>query len=207
MMEFADLANEVATDIMKKHQWQALTRFNTITGDGSASAFPLPDDFDRMLIASEIDDPNTWFWGFCHIDNASQWLRIKNSGFGYVSPGMWIILENKTQFLPVPGLGAQASYPYISKAYALSPTNAPQNAFAADLDTFKLEERLLTLGVIWRYRQQKRLDYAEDMETYEIALSEAMARDGGQRVIRSCPRRSPMNVSAGWPWPLGPDIA
>lgn len=205
MMEFADLANEVATDIMKKHEWQALTRVQTVTGDGTASAFPLPDDYDRFLVATEINDPNTWFWGYYNIESVSQWLRMLTSGFQQVTPGAWIVLENELRFQPVPGAGAQAIYPYISKGYALSPTKVTQNAFASDLDSFKLEDRLLTLGVIWRYRQQKRLDYAEDMEAYEIALSEAMARDHGLAAIRSRASRPRGNFGMAWPWSLGPD--
>ncbi len=47
-LELADLANEVATDIMKGHPWRALTKIHEMAGDGVATSFPLPDDYDRM---------------------------------------------------------------------------------------------------------------------------------------------------------------
>ena len=41
-----------------------------------------------------------------------------------------------------------------------------------------LDSNLITLGVIWRWKKSKGLEYAEDFDTYEAAVSDAMARDG-----------------------------
>lgn len=92
--------------------------------------------------------------------------------------------------------------PYISKEWARDSSGNPKGEFTADDDEFILDNRLLRLGLIWRWRQQKRLEYGEDMQTYEIALSQAQARDKGARVIRS-PRPMRWNAQTAYPWPLG----
>lgn len=210
-VELADLATEVAIDIMKSHDWQALTEIETITGDGATSAFPFPADYDRMVVASDLYDPETWAWGFHHIHSVGEWIQRTSDGFQQITPGAWIIMNNEFNFTPAPATDAVAKFPYISRNFALSaPASGtgiitPKAAFTADSDTFVLDERLITLGVIWRYREQKGMGYAEDMATYENALSQAQARDRGPSVIRTRISRVPRNVRFGWPGELGPD--
>ncbi len=198
-VEIVDLLNDVADDIAKSHDWQALTKIHTITGDGTAETFPLPTDYDRMLIESDIFDPDNWAWGYTHYTDLNLWLRDKAQGF-VLTPGAWIMLGGEFNFFPAPPAAAQAEFPYISNQYALSTAAAPQSAFLNDTDTFVLPEKLLTLGLIWRYRAQKGMGYAEDMQNYEYALSQAQARDGGSRVIRSRSRRFWGNTRMAYPW-------
>lgn len=200
-IEIADLITEVGTDIMKGYDWQALTSVHTITADGVTTSFALPADYDRMVKASNIADPRNWAWGYSRILSVNDWITITSQGFA-PTPGAWIILGGKFQFAPAPSTGQAAKFPYVSKNYARSGLGEPQSAFAADEDTFVLDERLLTLGLIWRWRAQKRLEYAEDMQTYEIALAQAQANDKGARVLRDGPRTTG-NVSIAYPWPLG----
>ena len=66
-----------------------------------------------------------------------------------------------------------------------------------------LPERLLTLGLIWRWRAQKRQEYAEDLRNYEIALSEEIGRDKGSQIIAVGAARWPGRVGTSYPGPLG----
>lgn len=207
VVEVADLVTEVAIDIMKGHDWQALTKVHPITGDGAATTFPLPADYDRMVMGQGVADANSWLWGYSRVPDMDTWMQIQNGFYlGVVSPGWWMLLGGQFQFQPAPASGAVARVPYVSNNFALNKDGLPKATFSADTDTFLLDERLLTLGLIWRWRAQKRLEYAEDMQTYEIALSQVQARDKGPMVIRSRVGRTG-NLHTGWPWPLGPDIA
>jgi hypothetical protein len=206
VVEIADLVNEVGTDIMKSHDWQALTKIQSVAGNGTDTAFPLPPDYDRMILAQGVADANSWFWGYTQVPDMDTWIMIQNGFYlGIVAPGWWILTGGQFQFNPAPAAGATAQYPYVSKNFALDVGGASKSAFNNDNDTFLLDERLLTLGLIWRWRAQKRLEYAEDMQNYEIALSQAQARDRGATVIRSNGQRR-TGFRTGWPWSLGPDI-
>lgn len=201
--ELCDLVNEVAADVAKYHDWQALVRIGTITGDGTASSFALPADYDRMMLGSSVTDPNTWFWGFYAFTDINAFMLAEASGFN-TYPGGWIIYGNEMRFSPVPIAAQEANFPYISNNWAIAASTTPKAAFSVDTDTFALPERLLTLGLVWRWREQKKLDASGDQEAFIKALDEYASKDKGSRVIRRNSRSPLPGVRVGWPWELGP---
>jgi len=50
-------------------------------------------------------------------------------------------------------------------------------------DVALLSEDLLVLDLIWRFKQNKGLDYAEDMGTFEREKEKVMARDRGPSIV------------------------
>lgn len=202
VLEYADLVNEVATFIMKKHEWQALTKIETITGDGVTAAFDQPADYDRMLIASRINDPRSWFWGYENISSIADWLILKNSGYNLITPGGWTLLGNQFNFLPAPPTRQSAQFPYISNRFVRSNTNQPKAQFDSDTDTFVLSERLLTLGLVWMWRQQKGMGSGQEEVDFMAALSEEIARDKGARAIRGGGRQGRWNGNSRFAYPL-----
>ena len=180
-VEMADLANEVASDIASSHDWRALTKIHSLAG--GSETYPLPADYDRMVLASEIDDSASWLWGYQPFDSVNDWMRYKSGTYPILSPGGWIILGGEMHFYPA--ARDQAQFPYISNRWARSEAGTPKASFTADDDEFVLSERLMTLGLIWRWKAQKGLEYAEDMATYELALAQAQTRDRGAHVLRS----------------------
>lgn len=199
-LEITDLANEVAQDAAKYRDWQALVKTATITGDGTDTEFDLPADFDRMLIRSDVQDATSWAWGYSHFLDINAFRYEEARGFA-PNPGGWIISGGKLLFAPAPS--GQATFPYITKNWAVGSNSAGKAAFTSDSDTFALEDRLLTLGLVWRWRENKKLDYTGDMEAFTKALDEYAAKDGGSRVIRRNSRRSYPGTYPAWPWELG----
>jgi hypothetical protein len=183
-VEISSLSNEAATDIMKGHDWRKLTKIYTITSNGTDGFYPLPDDYDRMLVASNIQNPQNYVWGYHYVPTVGDWLNIQNWTFTSW-PGAWIMLDGKVQFYPVPTAGQEAQFPYLSGYYAQAvDAGALKPAFTRDDDSFLLSDRLLTLALIWRWKALKLMDYQEDMRNYEVALSQEQGRDYGSRVIR-----------------------
>jgi hypothetical protein len=200
-IEIADLVNEVAIDIAKYQDWQGLTKFATITGDGTTLAFDLPADYDRMLKNARMADVANWFWGYSRVTDVSDFAVLTASGFG-PAPGAWALYAGQIQFAPAPT--QNATFPYISSYYARdNGTQATKPAFTSDTDSFLLPERLLTLALIWRWRENKKLDASGDQEAFIKALDEYGASDKGARVYRSNSRRSLSGVGIAWPWELG----
>lgn len=202
-LELTDLVNEVAADIAKYQDWQALIAIGTVTGDGTATAFDLPSDYDRMLINSEIQDLNGWFWGYCYAPDLNAFLRAQEQGWG-AWPGGWTIYGDQLRFSAAPASGDTATWPYITKNIVLRSDATPKAAFTADNDTFRLPERLLTLGLVWRWRENKKLDATGDQEAFIKALDEYAAKDKGSRVMRWKSGRAFSGSHMAWPWELGP---
>lgn len=202
-MEMTNLLNEVATDICKTADWQGLTKIHTITGDGATTAFDKPSDYDRMLLGQDMSDSASWFWNYTNVPDMTTWITIQNGFYlGATPPGWWMLFGDQFQFAPAPADGSRAMFPYISNLIARDNNGEPKSSFTTDSDTFVLDERLLTLGVIWKWRELKNLDFAGDQANFEKAFSEAATRDKGSRVIRKgAPRFG--NVPIAWPWELG----
>jgi hypothetical protein len=190
-------ANKSAVAIMKRYDWQALTKRATITGDGSATSFALPTDYARMAAKTNLASSSTNV-DLIKATDLDQWDYFQNH-LSTTTPGYWIVLGGELQVLPAPGLGVVHSYYYISNLIV----SGSKTAFTADTDTFVLPERLLTLSIIWRWRASKRLEYAEDMQNFEIAFGEETATDKGSRVLVAGRQRVPYNVQTAYPGPLG----
>lgn len=191
-------ANRSAVAIMKAYDWQRLTTRATITGDGSDMSFPLPTDYDRMAMktnlassASNID--------LVKATDLDQWDYFNNH-FSTPTPGYWMVLGGEMQIKPAPALGVVHSYYYISR----NVVSGNKAAFTADADELVLPERLLTLSMVWRWLASKRMEYAEAMRNFEIALSEEITSDKGSRILTVGRSRVPYNVRNAYPGPLGP---
>jgi hypothetical protein len=200
--EIADLVNEVAIDVQKYDDWQALTKIHTIVGDGVTTEVPLPADYDRQLVDSAIQDTVNWAWGYQHLSDINDYIYRSTHGFEPY-PGGWIIYGNRMHFTPAPRAGASAVFPYINKNYATGSTGTPKASFTMDSDSFLLPERLLTLGLVWRWRENKKLDASGDQEAFIKALDEYASKDRGSSIYRTGRTWRRGNFSVAYPWPLG----
>ena len=119
---------------------------------------------------------------------------------------LWILLGGKMQiYAPMPS-GETARHYYISNKIVTANGDASpsKTAFTLDSDSFALNERLITLSLIWRWRAQKRQEYSEDMANYEIALGEEVAKDRGQRIVTIGKVRQSVDAAMPYPGVLGP---
>lgn len=192
--EFVTLLNMVARDIAESNDWQRLTKIAELNGDGVASSFPFPADYDRMVQASSMADGKSWFLGYTHVTDINDWIAFKRGAMVWVPPGIWTILSNKIEFMPPVASSSQALMPYISKNMVRAQDGTLKSTFTADTDEFLLSERVLTLGLIWRWREANHLDSTGDQLNFEKELSTHAARDKGARVIRR-------GGTYDWPFP------
>lgn len=171
-VELQAVANEMAARIHKEHDWNALKSIATISGDGVSVSFPRPTDYGRMLKEGQLwssarkDKPLT------HVTDSDIWLSDDLSGNVPDNP-QWMVMGASVYINPAVPSGETVKYFYITKL----------TAFTADTDTFALDERLLTLGIIWQWKAQKGLPYSEDLATYEIELNTAIKEDRGADIL------------------------
>lgn len=180
-LELASIANETGAMIAASHEWQLLNRIATITGDGTEEDWSLPSDFDRMLEKSQLwssslETPLT------PVSDRDEWLGMDVQSYDFVI-NAWIIYGGEIHIKPAVSSGETVKYFYQSSLWALQ-GSTPADEFIADANTFRLDERLLKLGIIWRWREMKGLPYAENLNDYERLLAKLIARDKGSRIIR-----------------------
>lgn len=177
-LEMADLANEMAHEIAESAEWRILTKIAEMQGQES---FPLPADYDRMLVGQGIQDKTTWFWGYYPFSSVSEYMMAVNGNLPLISPGGWIVLDGQFKFYPIP-VGT-ATFPYISKNIVRGYDGVMKPEFNRDDDSFVLSERLLTLGLVWRWKQQKGLVWEDDLAIFNEELARIQNKDKGARVL------------------------
>src|SRR5215475_12316587 len=76
MAEMLAVANEAAARIATDtRDWQRLRKQATITGDGVAKDFALPDDFRRMLTQGNVWRSTSVLHPMRFIPNTDEWLQ------------------------------------------------------------------------------------------------------------------------------------
>jgi hypothetical protein len=171
------LANEEGQELAARYPWQALTN--------QAQFFTVGTEVQGTIQA--LTGP-----GFNWILNETIWNRTQRRPiFGPQSPAKWQELKasfmngpwiqyrirgNQLLFLPTPAVGEDCYFEWQSK-YWVQSAGGDSFQYVNDADTSYLDERLITLGVIWRWKAAKGLEYAEDFAKYERAIGDAMNRD------------------------------
>lgn len=205
-IELQDVANEVNEGLVRAYDWQSLKAIGTITGNGSSTSFPISTiapDFHRMTQKSTLWVTSRPFYPLEHITDTDLWLGIVTSGLT-TTLGQWTIYGDAFNIMPALAAADTAKFYYISSSSVMPSTGSNKSRFTLDTDTFRLNERLLRLGVIWQWKSNKGLPYAEDMANYEIALQAEIARDKGSKILTvGTQRSSAFGASAAWPGKLG----
>lgn len=197
-VELAELANDMAAEIIDAYDWQLFKKLATITGDGSTESHSLPSDYRRMLKkaqvwSSSLETPLT------PISDTDAWLGLDVQSFDFVV-NAWTIYQNQIHIKPALANTVTAKYFYISSHYALDTDGTTtQAAFDADTDSFRLNERLLKLGMICQWRKNKGLPYEEDEEKYEALKERLISPDKGSRLLRIGKIRFPKDVTTAYP--------
>lgn len=195
------LANEEGDELARRHDWQVLIVQHTwSTTATEVQAAALPADYDRLVYGSQIWDMSI-SQKLTGPVGATAWLELKSVPGAGVT-GWWRIVGGKLNIFPAPAAGRTHALEYVSSNWAQSA--APQAQFLADSDSARIPERLIALGVAWRWKRAKGFDYAEEMATYERELERACSRDRGIGVVRPAPRRNEDVIAATWPGQITP---
>lgn len=203
-LEITTLANEIIADIVRDKDWRKLIKLKLMTGDSITQGFDLPLDYDHMPKGQQVHNASWPTWNYYGASSLDEWLNYLN-GEPQVIPGAWLILSGQMQFNPIIPTGQVAQYYYVSNQIVLEDgTGSTKSQFTADSDTMLYPDRLLTLGLIWRWRAMKRLEYAEDMANFEKMKDQVAGEDKGSRILRDGGRRNPWwDVQSPYPWALG----
>jgi len=183
IQQLLELLNEEGQELANRANWTALDREISFTTVAS---------IDQGLI-------NTIAPGFSFIINDTIWNRsLRRPVFGPRTPQEWqqqlafaingpwsnFRIENGVlRMFPVPVAGQSCYFEYASKNWVSTATATTASTWTSDNDTSLLDETIMTLGLIWRFRSAKGLPYAEDQDKYEKRVMNAIARDGGKDAL------------------------
>lgn len=202
-MQIADLVQEAAVDIAKAFDWQALMVLAQHQGDGTKTAFDFPQGFDRMPIKGNVHSATWYQSGYSPARDRDHWINLQTYSTAG-APGFWIVLDGQMQIYPPMGPSEVAKYYFVTNEIARDKDGVSKAVISKDDDVFKLDERLLTLALIWRYRDLIGLDYSEAMENYERALAQVGGADKGKRILAEGRGRMPYDAVYAFPGVITP---
>lgn len=181
IIQMLALLNEEGESLATRNAWQAITLEASFT-----------------TVAAEIQGAiSTIAPGLDYIINDTIWNRdLRRPVYGPLTKQRWQqrkamsmqgpfnqfrIRGDDLLFIPEPTAGQTCYFEYVSKNWTSDAAGTTTNEeFQIDGDVSLLDERLLTLGLIWRWKAAKGFDYSADIEKYERRVIDAIARDGSK---------------------------
>lgn len=188
-IQMRNLLNREVKELARRHDWTVLQTEKTFTTVAAAvQTSAVPSDFDHIINDTMFNrTTNRKVIGPL---SAAEWQR-EQAGPIYTSVldaarfrGGDILLT------PTPTAGETVAYEYITNLVCTDSGGTGQTAYAADDDLSLLPESVMELGVIWRFKKSKGFDYAEEFNSYEVAVASAIARDGGRKRLDMTKRRT-----------------
>lgn len=202
-LELQAIVNECAEEITDAHDWQKLKAIATFTGTGSADAFDLPADYDRMLKTASLWT-SRYSWSMNHVLDSDLWLELVTLPYTQMA-GSWTIYGGQVHILDTMVLDDTAKFFYI-KNTRVDPASGDNKAtFTADDDAFVLSEELLRRSLIWKWKEAHGQPYDEPMADYNVKLASEIDKDGGSKpIVSGQPATSWRTPNVAWPGTISP---
>lgn len=170
-------ANRVGKDLMRRHHWSTIRKEHTFTAvSGETQTGILPDDFDRIIPECFWDRSNKNL--ISGPVSATQWQGLKT--YGYTDTQTPKFAQRGTAILILPELsgGETLAFEYVSNEWSENSGGIGGAQWTADDDTAKLDEELITLGVIFEWLASEVLPSAAKAGSdYERAVKKLIKND------------------------------
>lgn len=172
--QMLSLANKTIQDVSKRN-WPQLTQpysFNTVPGQ---EEYALPGDWASMIPDTVFAD-GTWR-AVRGSHTAMSWAEAKS--MLAVPVGAYRIRISgsplKFHLNPAPSTVEPITLWYVTK-YRVTTATGSGEAYANDTDVCKIPEEVIELGLQWRIKHAKGLDYSEDFNDFDRQCNEYLAK-------------------------------
>lgn len=160
------------------YDWQALqveASFTSVAAESQGRMHEIAPGL-KYIIGGTIWDRSRRLPAYGSM-NPQEWQQIKSWNVASPYP-KYRVRGNELLLMPIPAAGDAYYFEYQTKNWCIDENGVNlRAAFAADTDTPLLDDDLLADGLVWRFKQAKGLDYAEDFATYQRDVQNAVVRD------------------------------
>jgi hypothetical protein len=167
-----------------RYDWQRLRRektFTTVAAADQNAANPIPTDFLRFVPDSFYN--RTKRYRVIGPLTAEEWQGHQAALATRVYDA-YTMRGGRVLIAPTPAADQSMAYEYITKYIGTDTTEATDRlSFTVDTDLPFMDDELLVLGMVWRYRKSEGQDYAEEFREYEMRLNDLYKMDGGRRLL------------------------
>lgn len=169
-------ANKIGNRLMKLVDWQALRTEQTFTAiAGSTQTGIIPSDFDRFIPETFWDRSGTQL--ISGPISPTEWNSLK--AINYTEPRKKFIYRGgSVSVLPALSGGESLAFEYVSNKWALAVDGTTgKTSFTVDTDTAKIDEELITAGVVYEFLRSEGQPYQEAQIAFEARFKLAVTND------------------------------
>ena len=172
-VQIKSLAISELEALSEKYDWPHLETEYTFATVNGQSVYPWPSNYRKLSVGSIFDrDEYYQIKGSIPVD---QWNLRKYGLLSSISRRRFRVRyvggTPGIEITPTPDAVKNVVAVYYSKEFALSETNASKEVYTADTDVSKIPERLVRLGLKWRFREAKGLDFGAALAEYNATIS------------------------------------
>jgi len=177
------LANRAGQMLVKRGSFQELREEATHTSlaqENQGVITTIAPGFDRFV--SETFWDRTEQWELPGPVSSDEWQELKART---VEPSVthYTVRGNNLLAYPTPAAGNTWAFEYFTDQWVSRAGGGSATTFAADGDTSKIDETVITMDVIWRYLKAKGFDYAEEKRDYEVVLKQYQLTNDARVVV------------------------
>jgi hypothetical protein len=188
IIQMVAFANDAAQDMIERWDWRNLKIGAQVIGDGTTTLFSLPADWlrvdpsDKSPVGAFVSNlfPLIPLSGPVNDEDLNAY---KNFPAMPVRP-MWRLIGGALEIWPALALNETVTFNYFSKNFVIkSDGSSRQPQWTADDDVGLVPEDTIMKGVVWRWKNAKGLDYAEEMRQYELSLIRQAGQESQERSV------------------------
>lgn len=184
VLKFLAFAQIEAEETGSEYNWRNLNIAMTMTGDGTTTQFALPSDFERILQGQPLWSNKTPTIPLQGPISSQDLLALKAFPVTPIVP-VWRLIGGQIEFYPALASGEIVNGEYRSYNPIVSGDGVTRKArWSNDSDYTLFPEIILKLGLIWRWKQSKGLDYAEDFRSYSMERDKKAGHEAGAKIVR-----------------------
>lgn len=187
-------AQEEGATLARLGPWQKLRKEKTFTS--------LASETQTAMVATDLARfVDGTFWNrtrrrpFVGPLSPQDWQRMKATT-ALANSDMFTVRGGDILMSPTPTAGHTFAYEYVSTQWCESSGGTDQSVWTADTDVGLLDERLMKLGIIWRFKKQRGLAFDADYSLWDFAVHNALGQEAPHGLIDM----------SGAPGPLRPGI-
>lgn len=205
-LQIAAFVQREGKELASSIDWVSLKWELVLEGDGSQTLWTLPSDFRSLFNGDALWSNQFQFVPLGGRVSDEEMIAIKNMPITPTRP-VWRLWQGQVEIWPALASGEIVTTEYYSTNWIGTPGDATgrKARFTSDDDTPLLNEDLLELAGIWRWKRAQGIDYSEEFETYRNTRDRLAGYDRGPRTVHLS---RGLRTNGLWgPFPVNPIVA
>ena len=181
-------SQDAGRELVERANWTNLDTAGTVIGDGVSTLFILPPDWVRFSPSDKCPrgalvsnkDPLIPLQGPVNTET----LNIMKAMPAGAARPVWRIIGGALEIWPALAMSELVTFNYYSSFWIIDATRTTtRNRWVSDDDISLINEDTVMKGTVWRWKQTKGLEYAEDFRAYEMSFARNAGQQMTERVI------------------------